>query len=176
MKKQLLLIVMVLLPIVASAYDARIDGIYYNFNSANKTATVTFLYNSTGNISAYSGEIIIPCEVTWKDVNYKVTNIGRGAFSGCSGLTSIEISNSVTNIDENAFSGCSGLSSIVIPNSVISIERSAFYNCSGLTSLTIPNSVTSIGDYAFCRCSGLTSITIPNTVESIGGDAFSNCI
>jgi hypothetical protein len=30
MKKQLLILVMMLLPLMASAYDANIDGIYYN--------------------------------------------------------------------------------------------------------------------------------------------------
>ena len=61
------------------------------------------------------------------------TSIGSNAFRGCSGLTSIEISDSMTSIGEYAFYGCSGLTSIVIPDSVTSISISAFYGCSGLT-------------------------------------------
>ena len=61
------------------------------------------------------------------------TSIGSNAFRGCSGLTSIEISDSMTSIGEYAFSGCSGLTSIVIPDSVTSISISAFNGCSGLT-------------------------------------------
>ena len=38
-----------------------------------------------------------------------------GAFSGCSGLTSVTIPNSVTSIGDEAFSDCSGLQSIIIP-------------------------------------------------------------
>ena len=84
------------------------------------------------------------------------TSIGSGAFSGCSGLTSITIPDSVTNIGERAFSGCSGLTSITIPDSVTSIGQSAFNGCSGLTSIIIPDSVTNIGDEAFYNCSALT--------------------
>ena len=104
-----------------------------------------------------------------------VTSIGRSAFSGCSGLTSITIGNSVTSIGSSAFDGCSGLTSITIPDSVTSIGEFAFYNCSGLTSITLPDSVTSIGSSAFWGCSGLTSVTIGNGVTSIGYGAFYGC-
>ena len=50
-----------------------------------------------------------------------------------------------------------------------------FYKC-GLTSIRIPNSVTSVENDAFGQCSGLTSIIIPNNVTSIGSGAFSGCI
>ncbi|MCM1437842.1 MAG: leucine-rich repeat protein [Roseburia sp.] len=72
----------------------------------------------------------------------------------------ITILSGVTSID-GAFSGCSGLTSITIPNSVTSIGAGAFRNCSGLTSITIPDSVTDIGCGAFEGCSNLTSITLP---------------
>ena len=104
-----------------------------------------------------------------------VTSIGSGAFSGCTGLTSLDIPNSVTSIGSGAFSGCTGLTSVTIPNSVTSIGSGAFSGCTGLTSITIPNSVTSIGINAFSGCTGLTSTTIPNSVTSIGWGAFSGC-
>ena len=103
------------------------------------------------------------------------TRIGEGAFSGCSGLTSITLPDSVTRIEDQAFYDCSGLTSITIPSAVTVIARYAFYNCTGLTSVTIPDSVTSIGDYAFRNCSGFTSMTIPECVTSIGSGAFSGC-
>ncbi len=104
-----------------------------------------------------------------------VTSIGRLAFDGCSGLTSIDIPNSVTSIGEYAFEGCSGLTSVTIPNSVTSIGVYTFCGCSSLASIDIPNSVESIGNWAFYNCSSLTSITIGNSVTSIGIRAFQSC-
>ena len=85
------------------------------------------------------------------------------------------IPNSVTEIGYGAFDGCTGLTSITIPDSVTSIGNWAFNHCKGLTSITIPDSVTSIGESAFPYCTGLTSITIPDSVTSIGRWAFDHC-
>ena len=176
MKKLLSLFLLMLLPMMAEAYDAKIDGIYYIFNKNTKTATVTY-YSSNyyDNQNAYTGTVNIPATVEYSGVTYDVTSIGENAFEGCSGLTAVTIPNSVTSIGSYAFEGCRGLTSVTIPNSVTSIGNSAFSNCSGLTSVTIPNSVTSIGIYAFSGCSGLTSVTIPNSVTSIGSYAFYGC-
>ena len=170
MKKSLLLFALTLLStLTVSAYDAKIDGIYYTLITKAKQAEVT-----SGD-TKYTGSVTIPESFTYNGVTYSVTSIGNYAFSYCSGLTSVTIPNSVTSIGSSAFSYCSGLTSVTIPNSVTSIESWAFAGCSGLTSITIPNSVTSIGELAFYSCSKLTSVTIPNSVTSIGMGAFCNC-
>ena len=132
------------------ASDIQVDGIWYNFNSTNKTAEVTYQGSAYYTYSnEYAGVVTIPASVTYSGTAYNVTSIGNSAFSQCSGLTSVTIPNSVTNIGIYAFSGCIGLTSAAIPNSVTSIGNSAFGGCSGLTSVTIPNSVTNIGEGAF---------------------------
>ena len=148
---------------LSSAYDAYINGIFYNFSSSE--ATVTY-QNSSHN--SYSGDVVIPATVTYQGKTYSVTSIGNDAFRVCSRLTSVTIPNSVTSIGKNAFSGCSGLTSVTIPNSVTRIGYSAFEDCSGLTSITIPNSVTSIGGWAFAYCSGLTSVHITDLTAWCG--------
>ena len=172
MKKQLLLLVMMLLPMVVSADSVEIDGIWYNLVPKAMQAEVTSNPNSQ---IKYYGNVKISASVNYEGTEYSVTSIGARAFRSCGGLTSVTIPNSVISIGENAFEYCVGLTSIIIPNSVISIGSQAFQNCSGLTSVTIPNSVTSIESYVFHKCLGLTSMTIPNSVMSIGNFAFQDC-
>ena len=173
MKRLLTLTAFLMLTVVSFAYDAKIDGIYYDFSSKGE-ATVTYLTPNEFNAKAYTGSVVIPASVTYSGKTYSVTSIGKEAFSLCS-VTSVIIPNSVTSIDDYAFYDCEHLTSVTIPNSVTSIGKSAFEWCRALTSVTIGNSVTSIGSYAFHGCTGLTSVTIPNSVTSIGNDAFSSC-
>ena len=175
MKKLLLFLLTILLPTVANAYDAYIDGIYYYFDQYSKTATVTYLNGGVGNENAYSGIVNIPATVNYNSESYSVSSIDGCAFRYCSGLTSVTIPNSVTSIGYQAFYGCSDLTSVTIPNSLTSVDYQTFQGCSSLTSMTIPNSVTTIGGSAFSGCSSLTSITIPNSVKSIGSSAFQGC-
>ena len=175
--KLTLLLLAILLPATTSAYDFKVNGIYYNItNSTNRTVEVTYQSYTNGTyVSDYSGNVNIPSTVTYYGTTYTVTRIGYDAFSNCSGLTSVTIPNFVITINRWAFKDCSGLTSVTIPNSVTTISEGAFYGCIGLTSVTIGNSVTSIGYYAFENCSGLTSVTIPNSVTSISSYAFEGC-
>ena len=86
-----------------------------------------------------------------------------GAFGGCEGLTTVEISEGVTSV--GGFSGCSSLTSITIPEGVTSIEDSAFYGCGSLTDISIPGSLTSIGKSAFFRCFNLQNVQYGGTKE-----------
>ena len=152
------------------------DGvtIYYNYINEGTELEVTFRGSNINSYSSeYTGNVVIPEEVTYENVIRKVTNIGESAFDNCYGLTSINIPNSVTSIGNQAFYGCYSLLSITIPNSMTSIGRYAFAHCSGLTSITIPNSVTSIGNSAFEGCSGLTSINVESGNTTY--DSRDNC-
>ena len=176
----------------------QIGDLYYELNSIDHTATVTFESYSGGeyNSSWYITSAVIPESVTYKTKEYNVTSIGDYAFCGCSRLTSVTIPNSVTSIGEYAFYGCrhlpvidniryadtylveavdKTLSTYTIKDGTKWIGKDAFWGCSSLTSIEIPNCVTSIEGYAFNNCSRLTSVTIPESVTSIGDWAFSGC-
>ncbi len=177
MKQLFLTALLLALPLLASAYDCQVNGIYYNLIPKGNVAEVTYKSkDQNGTIqSDYSGTITIPEKFTYEGVEYSVTTIGEHAFYGCSRLTSVTIPNSINSIGDGAFQNCTGLTSVELPNSVTTIGGGVFYGCSGLTSVTIPNSVTTIRDYAFYGCSGLTSVTIPNSVTTIESWAFQNC-
>ena len=172
MKKHIIFIVGIfyfLFPFISHAYDIEVDGIYYNINVADKTASVT-----RGEVK-YTGEVKIPSEISYGNQKLPVIIIGEKAFYESKELTSVTIPNSVTSIGYDAFGKCTSLTSITIPNSVTSIGIYAFSGCRSLTSITIPNSVTSIGYYAFSSCTSLTSITIPTSVTSIESSTFYGC-
>ena len=86
MKKTLSLILLALLPIVANAYDAKIDGIYYNFNGDEAEVTYENYLSAS-----YSGVVEIPKLVTYNGKTYRVTSIGDYAFYGCTELTTAVI-------------------------------------------------------------------------------------
>ena len=130
-------------------------------------------------------------DITSYIVDDKIRFIHSSAFSDCSSLTNIKISDSVMSIGSGAFFGCpietaemptSAISSIptsklktVILTSGENIKDSAFKDSRCLANVTIPNSITSIGKSAFSGCSSLVNITIPDSVTSIGDSAFYCC-
>ena len=178
MKKLFLLFSLLLGVLSAWAYNVELEGIFYNLDKENKTASVA-------SYSYYKGAVVIPETISVDGKAYTVTSLGENCFSGCWGLKSITIPNSVTRIGEYCFSSCGGLESIVVEsgNTVYDsrencnaiIETATNTMLSGCRNTTIPNSVTSLGGYCFWGCSGLTSITIPNSVTSLGRYCFYGC-
>ena len=84
MKKSFICIIVTFAAVLAAnAYDAEINGIYYNFSGNEAEVT----YKSYLNPS-YSGVVVVPNTVTYNNITYHVTSIGDYAFYGCSDLTS----------------------------------------------------------------------------------------
>lgn len=163
MKRKLLLILSALLPMVASAFDACIDGIYYDF-SEDKAEVV----------GGGSRVVVIPEYVTHDGRNYRVTSIGDRAFYEYTAMTSISLPESVVNIGKNAFEGCTNLAYINISENVTNIGQFAFNKCSSLTSIIIPDGITCINKYAFSGCKSLSSVTMGNNVTDINEAADVN--
>lgn len=157
------------------------NGIHYETTGKNTVRVISVSGYS------YSGAVVIPrlARITvysgssgdfgdFYEHDCLVTEIAPGAFSGCTGVTSIVIPNTVTTIGKNAFNGCTGLTSIDIPNSVTTIGASAFAGCTGLTSVTLPNSVQSMGWGVFYGCTSLASVTLSNNLSALDG-TFQGC-
>lgn len=169
-KTGLLLLLALLLPASAAAYDFAVNGIYYDY--CNEYGTVEVAQSPSSD--KYFGYVSIPATVTYNGTTYTVTAIGDWAFYYCYGLTGISIPNSVISIGEGAFYG-TGLVRVTIPDNVTTIGEEAFLNCKSLVSATIGNSVTAIGKEVFFGCNNLASVTIGNSVKSIGYEAFFCC-
>ena len=80
MKKFLFVIFAVLLLTVAmsvTAFAAEIDGVYYDLDAKNQVATV-----NTENRTSTTENVVIPSEIEFEGVTYKVTKIANDAFYG----------------------------------------------------------------------------------------------
>ena len=152
----LLAVLMSMTASTVSAYDFMVNGIYYRLNYEGWTDRAMVTYYDASSLSsnkyAYSGDVVIPENVKYNGIVYRVTSIDMSAFLCCSELTSVTIPNSVASIGDGAFRYCTGLTSVVIPESVEVIGAEAFYGCSSLESITIPDLVTDIMDCAFAYC------------------------
>ena len=166
--KPILLLLALFLPIVASAYDFEVDGLYYNKNGTEATVTYKVLKKTN-----YPDTVIIPSTVTYLDTTYSVTTIGESAFEDCSSLRRVVMPNSIQDIQSRAFMNCSMLYNLSIPSSVKTIGSRAFQNCIRISSPSL-YSVTSIGDMAFYN-TGYWYLYFYNKLTHLGSEAFGHC-
>ena len=109
--------------------------------------------------------------VTFED---GATEVARGLFESCPGLTSIVIPDTVTAIEGETFAN-SALKEVVIGSSVTSIGYSAFYG-TRITEVEIPDSVTEIEYNAFKNCKSLKTVKLSKSLSSMYYGAFENCV
>ena len=186
MKKTILFILCLLTSLANYAYDFEQDGIYYNINPDGKTVSVTYREKSA---ESYSGDVFITQMVEYDGKYYRVTNIGEGAFEGCTSLISVSFSNgTLISIGNGAFRGCNRLQFVddkhvppfpVNPPAVVGIIDDIYDEKSDSidkqNSISIDSNPTCIGDSAFWGCHSLKFIDIPNSVKSVGNAAFEGC-
>lgn len=173
--------------IPSSLKNVTVTGGNINTAAFCRVPNIKVTLNGVATIGTYAFYNGTPTSITMSE---SVTKIEENAFSGCSGLTRVNISD----LDawfKISFSGSSAsnplyyahhlylnnteLTEITIPSSITKINANVLAGASAITSVTIPDGVTSIESSAFLGCSGLTSITIPSSVKNIGNNAFSGC-
>lgn len=124
---------MLVLPLGAVAEDFTVDGVHYSMLS--EALTVEVIAPSSGN---YTGDIIIPESVIYKDEPYQVLAIGDNAFKGAKGVTSVTLPLvGITSIGKYAFNDCTGLTEFALPASITSIGNNAFFYCDNLKHLYV---------------------------------------
>lgn len=112
---------------------------------------------------------------TTTNLGTTVRIINDEAFTGCSALTSVSLSQFIKSIGTSSFEDCENLDNIELPETIETIESRSFYNCKVLSRVILPN-ITRIESETFYGCEKLAQLTIPNTVKSIGKNAFKGCI
>ena len=123
----------------------------------------------------FSGDVVIPSEITYMDKKFRVTEISDSAFFRAKNLTSVTMPADIKGFGKNMFDGCEKLVSCNIPDNVTEISPSCFSSCSSLKSIALPAGVTAIGNNAFYYCSSLESISLPEGLKTIGERAFYQC-
>lgn len=136
-------------------YDFEADGIYYKRDEDVRGVVVC---NKDSKYNSYSGEVIVPAQVTHDGVTMDVMAVGKNAFRGCSDLTRVVLPSSVTMIDDYAFMGCYKLAEVVMSDQVTSIGDQAFNSCFALQGITMPRDLRHVGRLAFKDCSSLQHV------------------
>ena len=75
-----------------------IDGLYYDLDTSNRTATVTYEVDGTGNYASLSANVKIPESIVYNGVTFTVTKIADKAFANCTAMESISIPGSVVQV------------------------------------------------------------------------------
>jgi len=91
-----------------------------------------------------------------------VERIGKGAFWGCSSLTTVYFPPSLTSIGEYALEMCVSLDNVdLLHTNLQELGQTAFGGCGELKSMTIPDSLQTLGAGVFRDCSKL----VPSNIE-----------
>lgn len=115
-----------------------------------------------------------------------VQSISGGAFSSCTALEKVSISDTVAQIDLNAFDGCTALAEfeVAADNKAFSSDGGVLFSADKKllrcpvgksADCTVPSGTVAIAGGAFKDCSKLESLVIPDSVTAIGKSAFENC-
>lgn len=179
-----LLTVMLLAAITSFAYSFEAGGIYYNILTDNVSVEVT--YRNT-DYDSYTGEIVIPSEVTYKDKTFTVSQIGERAFYKCSTVTSLSIPPSIKKFNFQAFNVANHIKKVNISNlsawCMIDAQSNPleegvtlYLNNSPITSLeSLDSTCTTIGRWAFYAQTTLTKAILPESITSVQDGAFVKC-
>lgn len=91
-----------------------------------------------------------------------VTVIGEEAFAGNTTMETLDFKGEkVESIAYNAFSGCTALKKVTLSDSLLEIGNGAFENCSSLKTVTFGKELYKLGIGVFTGCNSLEEIVVP---------------
>lgn len=203
------------LPFVGASRDAKgyscSFGYIFGYSTSNRIVSSTFdgdfapdygYKKSDSGSSGYDGRyyynyytFVVPSSLKKVTVT-DATQIGKGAFHKCNGISEIVLNDGITSIGDYAFYNnpwynnlkdefvtigdnvlikYNGTKSLVtIPDTVKHVAGGVFKDNSKISEVILPNELLSIGDNAF-KGTALSTVTIPRSVTKIGTNAFPSC-
>lgn len=99
---------------------------------------------------------------------------GKGVFSFCTALESVNMGATLKEIPAYSFEGCTVLRSVTVYQAE-RILGGAFKNCTALAEITLPASMKKIESRAFEGCTSLGAVHLSRNTEEIGENAFLDC-
>ncbi len=96
--------------------------------------------------------------------------VGDNAFSECTGLTELTLSEGVEVLGKETFSRCTALKSVTVPSTIrdargLMNDGGTFRQCTGLETAVIREGATGLGKGMFWYCTSLKSVSVPSTAE-----------
>lgn len=190
MKKLLLTLLVILLPIVAKADDSGMygDNVTYTFEES----TGTLIISGTGAMK----DFMTTADCPWWNYKEKIQKlvinpgievIGAYSFMDCPNLTTIVFSDDIKSIGAYSFSGCFNIKDVNISDlsvwcgikfdsNPLSYAQNLCVDGKPIYDVVIPDGVTCINKYAFASYKNLKSIKFSDTVSRIDSLAFYKCI
>lgn len=126
-------------------------------------------YNYTYPYQVYPGWAGYRGQVRKLVIEEGVASIGNCAFSGFTGIPTIDIPSSVARIGTSAFSDCDSVRTVVIPDGVTYLGGSVLDGCDLLNSVTVTGDIYALDMGNFNHCATLKSVVISEGTESLTG-------
>ena len=158
----------------ASISELVIDGVEqigdYAFFGCSKLRKVTL----TGDIGFIGSSAFADTAIESVALPSEVKMLASEAFSNCTALQTVDLSECLTNIPRGCFQKCRSLKRIYIPEGVTIISAEAFDSCSSLTDVGLPSTLKTIANNAF-SWSGLKSVDVPEGTTTLKSACFQGC-
>ncbi len=203
MRNILIVLCLLLTELNVSAYDFEVDGFYYNITSlTDLTVALTGKENNNvgsrsgeiHSVGTYSGNVVVPQNVTWNGKTFIVNEILWDAFQECT-LGSLTVPSSVLLMHL----GNAKIGKLIIEDGDELLRASRYkeydlydnnsmckdghieeiylgrnspsrFDDADTKKITFGNNVTEIAGYMFNRCDITGTITLPKNIKKINGD------
>ena len=148
-------------------------------------------------------EAYIPQSLKTVNITKGISFIGKGGFSGCTGLETINLPSGIAELYNGSFTNVTAsyslkdpvmtynyygepivtsthfgegiVGEVILAEGITSVDSFAFENCRQLASIIMPDSIETLGKTAFFRCSTLTNVKLSAGLTSISEGAFREC-